>query len=491
METLSLKQLSTLLTTPSTQAVNRKNLFLRKAIAAFILATSDIASVFLAMSIAVYLRNLFFQGELLFVDYFSLVLYVMPLFPISFSFRSLYPGFGVDVIEELRSLTYSTTIVFAILVTITFFVQGAWESSRTAFILSWVFCLPLLPLGRALMKKIFGTKTWWGIPVMIIGAGKAGEQVIRSLQKHRHIGLRPIVAVDDDIDRWGYIDKIPVVGGLEIAPELAAKLKIDHAIIAMPSVPKKRQQEIIMNYSRFFTHTTVIPELFGLSSLWVSTRDLGGILGLEVQQSLLRGISRFKKRVFDIVFSSLLILMLLPIYIIISILIRIDSKGKVFFRQKRMGINDSRFRIIKFRTMHIDAESKLSSILEENEELKAEYDTYHKLRNDPRLTRIGKFIRKFSLDELPQFINVLRGEMSLIGPRAYIPWEKKKMNGYEEIILKVKPGISGLWQVTDRNQSSFEERNITDVYYIRNWSMFMDFYIMARTIAVIITGRGG
>jgi lipopolysaccharide/colanic/teichoic acid biosynthesis glycosyltransferase len=180
-----------------------------------------------------------------------------------------------------------------------------------------------------------------------------------------------------------------------------------------------------------------------------------------------------------------------PICLIISALIKFDSKGRIFFKQKRMGINDSEFKIMKFRTMHLGAERKLDDLLECNEELKAEYQVFHKLRNDPRMTRVGQFLRKYSLDELPQFWNVLKGEMSLIGPRAYLPWEKEKMNGHEDMILKVKPGISGLWQVTDRNESSFEERNIIDVYYIRNWSMFLDFYIVARTIAVVLTGRGG
>jgi lipopolysaccharide/colanic/teichoic acid biosynthesis glycosyltransferase len=141
--------------------------------------------------------------------------------------------------------------------------------------------------------------------------------------------------------------------------------------------------------------------------------------------------------------------------------------------------------------MHTDAEERLDDLLEKNPELKAEYEIYHKMNDGPRLTRIGKFLRKFSLDELPQFWNVIKGEMSLIGPRAYIPWEKIKMGGNDEMILQVKPGISGLWQVTDRNESSFEERIMIDIYYIRNWSMFLDLYILARTISVVFSGKGG
>lgn len=491
METPTLQQLSTILRAPATESQPKRNVLIRKLSASVLLLVSDLTLLALSMVSAIILRNLLLPGQLQFVDYYPIIPIFLALFPLAYYFRGLYPGFGVDIIEELRTLTYSTTIVFAILATMTFFIKGFWEYSRVAFLLSWLMALPLVPLGRALVRKLFCEKPWWGIPVVVIGAGHAGEQVIKSLRKHKHIGLRPIVAVDDDVDRWGYIDQIPVIGGLDIVPDLAAKMKIDHAIIAMPRVPRKRQQEIILKYSKYFDHTTVIPDLFGLSSLWVSTSDLGGILGLEVQQSLLRRTAQFQKRVFDIVFSMLLGFMLLPLYLVVSLCIVIDSKGKVFFRQTRMGPDDSRFKIVKFRTMHDDAEQRLSSILQEDHDLRKEYSVYHKLSNDPRMTRVGKILRKFSLDELPQFWNVVKGEMSLIGPRAYMPWEKELMNGHEDMILQVKPGISGLWQVTDRNNSSFEERNIIDVYYIRNWSMFLDFYIFARTIGVILTGSGG
>ncbi len=490
METLDLKELSKLLAAPEVSAIPRRNIFFRRLSAGLILFASDILVLSFAMIISILFREIFWTGEIDIFYYLEVVPVIILLFPLAFYFRGLYPGFGIDVIDELRNLTYSITIVFAVIAAMSFFVKGAWEYSRLVFLSSWIISLPLVPIGRSLIRKICSSKSWWGIPVIVIGAGEAGEKIINSLSKHKHIGLRPHVAVDDDVNRWGYINGIPVVGGLKTIPELARKLKIDHAIIAMPKVRRERQKEIIEEYSKYFTHTTVIPDLFGLTSLWVSTRDLGGILGLEVQQRLLRSSSIIKKRIFDILLSLALSVIALPLCIVISIMIWLDSKGKILFKQIRMGIQDSRFNIVKFRTMHDDAETRLSHLLKQDIELKEEYEVYHKLRNDPRLTRVGKFLRKFSLDELPQFINVIRGEMSLIGPRAYMPWEKYKMNGHEEMILNVKPGISGLWQVTDRNASSFEERNNIDVYYIRNWSMFLDLYILARTIAVVFSGKG-
>lgn len=491
METLTLNKLSKILKAQNGIVMPKKSVLMRKVGASLILLTTDLFMLSLAIAFSLVVRQLILPGVVHYDQYLSVSGIVLPLFSIAYYLRGLYPGFGVDVIEELRSLTYSTSVVYAILGLMTFIMQDSSAYSRIAFICSFVAALIIVPLGRAFVRKVFSKKDWWGIPVVVIGAGNAGERIIDSLSAQKHIGLRPVIAIDDDIDRWGYIKGVPVIGGLEVIPEVAKKICSDYAIIAMPKVPGPRQNEIIQKYSKYFSHTTVIPDMFGLSSLWVVTRDFGGILGLELQQKLLSKTSRIKKRIFDIILASILCIAVSPICLAVSLLIKLDSRGKIFFRQERMGIDDSRFKIIKFRTMHTDAEERLGSLLNSDKNLKKEYEIYHKLKNDPRLTRVGAFLRKFSLDELPQFWNVIKGDMSLIGPRAYIPWEKIKMNGQDEIILQVKPGISGLWQVTNRNQSSFEERNLMDVYYIRNWSMFLDIYIFARTIAVVVTGDSG
>ncbi len=490
MEVPNLQQLSELVKAQEMQVPVKLNHIYRKIMAGLVFLLSDILMITFSLTISLFVRDYFWHDNIDFNLYFPILPWIVLLFPFAYYIRNLYPGYGVDVVEELRNLTYSSTIVFAILATISFLIKGPWDYSRFVFLFSWILSLILVPIGRSIVRKYFSKKSWWGLPVMVIGAGNAGEKIIKSLKKHEQIGLIPVLAIDDDIDRWGYIDKIPVIGGLDIVPDLAKKLKIDYAILAMPRVPRKKQKEIILKLTPYFKNLTVIPELYGLSSLWVTTRDVGGILGLEVKQRLLKKSSYYKKRIFDIIVASLLIILSLPLVLIISLFNWFDTRGNIFFKQERMGIKDSRFKIIKFRTMHIDAEKRLNEILSQNEELRKEYDIYHKLTNDPRLTRIGKILRKFSLDELPQFWNVIKGEMSLIGPRAYMPWEKSKMLGQHELILNVLPGISGLWQVTDRHSSSFEQRIYTDIYYIRNWSMFLDIYILVRTIAVVLLGKG-
>lgn len=492
MQSYTLKDLTKILSQKESDiGLSKQPLFLRKFAAGFLFLLSDWLMIVFSLAIPLILRAYLFETDLQLGLYFKVLVFSSALTLFTFYLRGLYPGYGINVVQELKNIFYTITFVFGFLALLTIFSNDLTAYSGLIFILSWALAFCLIPIGRSIIRKLFSRKSWWGIPVVIIGAGNAGEAVINSLNKNTQIGFRPVVAVDDNVDRWGYISEIPVIGGLDIIPNLKERLNIDYAIMAMPKVPSKRQSEIISKYSSYFDNIVVIPDLFGLSSLWVTTKEFGGFLGLEVKQELIKPMAAFQKRAFDLILASILTILTIPLNLIIAAFVKLDSRGKVLFHQVRMGLNDSRFRIVKFRTMHTDAEERLNDLLNSNPELKREYEIYHKLNDDPRLTKVGKILRKFSLDELPQFWNVLKGEMSLIGPRAYMPWEKIKMSGNEKMILKVKPGISGLWQVTDRNESTFHERNMTDVYYIRNWSIFLDLYILARTILVVISGKGG
>lgn len=492
MDSPTLKELSHIISDKNVEYISKSKIILRKLKAGSAFLISDLFWLSFSIVVSLLTRNYFGNGDIDFGIYTDVLPIVILVFPIVFAVRGLYPGFGKDVISELKNLTYSITIVFAILGTSSFLVKGEWEFSRLAFLFSWIFSVISVPIGRAYIRYKFSKSEWWGVSVMVIGVGKAGEEVIKSLQTQSQIGLNPLVAVDDDADKWGYTQNVPVVGDLSIIPQLAKTLNIEHAIIAMPGVNRNRQREIIDTYSKYFNQTTVIPDIFGLSTLWVNSIEIGGVLGFEVKQRLLMIPSQIQKRILDVVLTSIIGLVALPLIALVALLIWIDSKGKgkILFKQTRMGVNKVPYSILKFRTMHVDAEQRLNDILARDPALKLEYNLYHKLQDDPRLTKIGKILRKYSIDELPQFWNVLKGEMSLIGPRALLPWEMIKAEGYGEMILKVKPGISGLWQVTDRNGSTFEERLPKDIYYVRNWSIFLDFYIVARTIAVVVLGKG-
>jgi lipopolysaccharide/colanic/teichoic acid biosynthesis glycosyltransferase len=181
---------------------------------------------------------------------------------------------------------------------------------------------------------------------------------------------------------------------------------------------------------------------------------------------------------------------ILPLIALLALLIRLDSRGPAFYPQDRLGRDGRRFRALKFRTMHGDGEARLQAVIDTDPRLAAEYREFHKLTHDPRVTRVGRVLRKYSLDELPQLWNVLVGQMSLVGPRPYLEREVPQMDRREAIILRALPGMTGLWQVGDRNATRFEVRTATDVHYVRNWSPWLDVWVLARTIGVVLGGTG-
>jgi Undecaprenyl-phosphate galactose phosphotransferase WbaP len=286
------------------------------------------------------------------------------------------------------------------------------------------------------------------------------------------------------------VEGVPVVGGFALAPVLAKRLGISYAILALPNQSGEQLLEITERIGGAFSHLLVIPDLAGFASLGVPARDVGGVLGIEVRQQLMLPWPRFAKRVMDVSLTLVGGLFILPFLVLLCLAIKVDSRGPVFYFQERIGRDGKRFRAAKFRSMHGDGEARLKAVLDADPKLKAEYEEFHKLTNDPRVTRVGRIVRKYSLDELPQLWNVLRGDMSLIGPRPYLDREVPEMQGKEGIILRAMPGMTGLWQVSDRNATGFSARLKMDVHYVRNWSPWLDVYILARTVGVVIRGTG-
>lgn len=290
--------------------------------------------------------------------------------------------------------------------------------------------------------------------------------------------------------KFAEVEGVPIVGDLSLAPILAQRLKIPYAVVAMPGVDGPKLLQIVERVGGKFSHLLMIPDLFGFATLGVPAKNLGGILGVEVRQQLLLPGPRLAKRVMDVALTGAGILFVLPFLLLIALLIKLDSKGPIFYTQKRLGRDGEHFKAYKFRTMHGDGEARLKAILDADPALRAEYEIYHKLRKDPRVTRIGRILRKFSLDEFPQLWNVVNGDMSLVGPRPYIERELTEMGGQEKIILRAPPGMTGMWQVSDRNATSFAQRVQIDVYYVRNWSPWLDIHILAKTFGVVVKGSG-
>mgnify|MGYP001032180867 CR=1 FL=1 len=196
------------------------------------------------------------------------------------------------------------------------------------------------------------------------------------------------------------------------------------------------------------------------------------------------------KRLFDLGLGSLLAILSAPFMLLILLLIKLDSPGPAVYAQERIGLRGKRIRYLKFRTMRLGAEQLLQELLEKDPQRRLEYETHHKLVRDPRVTRVGRLLRKFSLDELPQLYHVLTGDLSLVGPRAYMPNEYAQMGGYAELILQVRPGLTGWWQVMGRHTTTFQQRLQLDEYYLSNWSLWLDIYILLKTAWVVLSGIG-
>jgi Undecaprenyl-phosphate galactose phosphotransferase WbaP len=344
-----------------------------------------------------------------------------------------------------------------------------------------------VPLLRALIRELFAKKSWWGAPVLILGAGLTGEMLITKLQKLHSLGLKPIALLDDDISKHHVnIAGLSVEGSLAQASDWAER-GVHWAMVAMPGLKRERLLDVVFKDLTRFQNVVIIPDAFGLPSLWVNARDIAGSLGLELRQSLVIPSRQLVKRLLDLFLTLLVAVFAIPILILVWIIIRLDSPGAAVFTQDRPGQYGKRFKIFKFRTMYVDAEARFNNM---GEAFRAEFEQFGKVKNDPRITRVGAILRKTSLDELPQLLNVFRGEMSLVGPRAYLISQVPQMGSYVDTISQVLPGVTGLWQVSGRSEVSFEERLELDTYYVRNWSPWIDLHILARTVWVVLFARG-
>lgn len=346
----------------------------------------------------------------------------------------------------------------------------------------------ILPCSRVLTRIVCSRLSWWGIPAVVIAGGESREAILTTLRRWPEIGLRPVAVLGDS--ELEIPDDIPITGRSELAPRLAHRFNIPYLLLAVPARDHAERAKLQLRYAKFFDHVVELGTQPHLPALWTTSASGDGLFGYSIRHASLRPGARFTKRLLDVLGAAAIAVVSLPLQILIALFIRFDSRGGVFYRQQRMGREGRVFTVLKYRTMYENADEMLTKILEEEPELRREYEQYHKLENDPRVTRVGRFLRRYSLDELPQIYNVLRGDMSLVGPRAYMPSELPKMNRMARAVLQAPPGITGLWQVSGRNNLSFSERVDLDIHYIQNWSLWLDLYLLIRTLPAVISGNG-
>ena len=462
----------------------------------FLLVLSDFCSLALAWGIGVALR-FSTVGSFDYPRYLRLWPGLF-LWVLAFGIEGLYRGAGLTArifltpVEELRRTTVGTTWAFMTVVVGMYVLQGGLFFSRLILGVAWLIAVVLVPCGRALVRNLCAQRAWWGSSVVIFGSGQTARRVVDILLHQPELGLKPVGILTDTPCGETEIEGVPILGGLEQAWQLGRSRGIPYCIVALDEGSNKRMFDIHQEYGDCFPHMMVIPDLAGLASLWIVARDVGGILGLEIRHNLLIASNRWVKRTLDLAVAVPLIVVLSPLLVVLMAWIRLVSPGNPVYGQEREGLEGRRIRIWKLRTMYVDADKRLEKLLERDVEARNEWQRYFKLKNDPRiLPFLGTFLRKFSLDELPQLWNVIVGEMSMVGPR---PFPNYHLQAFDEkfrtLRHRVLPGVTGLWQVTARSEGDLEVQQRLDTYYIRNWSVWLDLYLMARTFSVVVRGRG-
>jgi exopolysaccharide biosynthesis polyprenyl glycosylphosphotransferase len=324
--------------------------------------------------------------------------------------------------------------------------------------------------------------------VLVVGATSHVEELVRQLRREPMAGLRVVGAcLSGGRGALDVGEPVPVVGTLSSVVQAMAAVQADTvAVAASPGINAEALRRLSYELEGTGVDLLVAPALTNVTGTRISIRPVAGLPLLHVDEPELAGGRRLLKGAFDIAIALVLLVLLTPLLLVLSLLIRATSRGPVLFRQTRVGRDGRPFSLWKFRSMYADAEARLAELTHLNES----DGLLFKLRNDPRVTPVGRFLRKYSLDELPQLVNVVRGQMSLVGPRPPLPSEVEKYEGHTHRRLLVKPGITGLWQVSGRSNLSWEDTVRLDLHYVENWSLGLDLTVLAKTLVTVVRGSG-
>jgi Undecaprenyl-phosphate galactose phosphotransferase WbaP len=395
--------------------------------------------------------------------------------------------------ELLKAISASTIAILAVIT----LGKMTGSISRLVIVFLWCAGLFLFPLVRFLGKKILYAFGPMRDKVIILGAGSAGIETAKGLNADRHLGYHVIGFLDDNeaIGKEVSVGAAAyrVFGKIRHFRKFVNHLDISTVIIAIPSLSVEKSSELTNEIQKYTKSVLLVPDIKGvaLTNTELYHLFMQQLFLLKINNNLKSPFNRFIKRTFDLAVSLLFSPLLLLIIGALGLLIKLDSPGPVFYRHTRIGRNGKPFGVYKFRSMYRDSKERLERILRTDVASKREWETYFKLKNDPRVTRMGHFLRKTSLDELPQILNVLKGEMSLVGPRPVLAEEiTKYYREFADYYHLVRPGITGLWQVNGRNDVDYDMRVRLDTWYVLNWSAWLDIVILFKTFRVVLKKEG-
>lgn len=385
----------------------------------------------------------------------------------------LYPAAPVSQVEELRRLIGSALLTHAGVIAVLAFSRQTTEGySRAALAISGILVAVLAQPVRDLVRVLAKKSALGQIPVVLAGTGVAADRLRTSLAHDAYTGFDVIRVFPDDRH-----EIVPV------SRELGVKI-----LLACQDERVLRCQ--LEDYTSWFTFVEYLPTADAFPIAGAQPVLFDGVGGLEMVNLRRMGAMRLEKSLLDWSLSALAFVLALPLFALIPILIKLTSRGPVFYRAPRLGKSGRPIQVWKFRSMYADADKRLDSLLAGNPQLKAEFEANFKLANDPRVTPLGRFLRKTSLDEIPQLFNVFSGEMALIGPRPIVEREVAHYGRAYSIFSSVKPGITGLWQATGRSDTDYVRRVALDTHYVLNWSLWLDVWILFRTVSAVLFMKG-
>lgn len=355
-----------------------------------------------------------------------------------------------------------------------------------------IFAFIYLTVLRYALKKFLVRYQLLQIPILIIGAGKTAELLVEYIRNDAGMGYKIVGLLEDREVRPGILTKYPVLGTFADVEKVVAETGVQHVFISAPGMKGEKLGWLIFIVQQLVEHVMVIPNISGapLGNVTADSTFFSRLLILESKNCLADKTNMALKRVFDFVLTLIGTVLILPFLLLIALKIKSDSPGPVLYDGRRLGKDGKLFKCYKFRSMYVNGDEILADYFTKHPEKREEWETYHKLEDDPRVTKFGAFMRRTSLDELPQIFNVLLGEMSLVGPRPYLPNEFDDMGSLARTVLIARPGITGYWQVSGRSDVSFEERVRMDLWYICNWNLWLDMVMLFKTVKVVLWHKG-
>lgn len=471
----------------------------KKLIALFCLVLSDLLVIFFSFALAHILRGKILVSVrpefaalplpplLFYLSHFYMALVWILVFANAKLYTKRYP-----VWVELKMLVKAATFSSLVVMIVIFLTRTERLFSRAVVILAWLISLFLFPLFRLTAKRLLVVLDIWKKKLIVVGVHPTGVSVIRNIRKYKTMGYEVVAIIDDDPQNIGKsIAGIKILGPFSRLDDIVRMYRSKDIVVTTPHLSRNKLREIISKCEAVSDSMWMIPRSGDFITEGVEIELLGDILSLHVKRNLDKPWNIFIKAVFGKTVSALLLLVFSPVFVLIALAVKLDSKGPVFFTQKRIGRNLKEFNLYKFRSMYIDNQGILQDYLNSHPQARQEWEKFRKLKNyDPRITRVGRIIRGTSLDELPQLINVLEGKMNLVGPRPYLPEEVADKEQITRIITRVNPGITGPWQVGGRSDVSFLERLKIDENYIRNWSLWFDIVILIKSAWTVISRHG-